>query len=111
MSWSLSERGEALRAAARDGVDLLVVGGGITGAGVLRDAASLEATMGTIDEIAAAARRSGETSPDMAELRNLLDVGAALVNAARARTESRGNHWRADFPDADPELRVRLVQT
>jgi glycerol-3-phosphate dehydrogenase len=39
-AWSLSERSAALRAAARDGVDLLVVGGGITGAGVLRDAAS-----------------------------------------------------------------------
>jgi glycerol-3-phosphate dehydrogenase len=38
--WSLKERGEALRRAERDGVDLLVVGGGITGAGVLRDAAS-----------------------------------------------------------------------
>jgi glycerol-3-phosphate dehydrogenase len=39
-AWSLTERGEALRRAERDGVDLLVVGGGITGAGVLRDAAS-----------------------------------------------------------------------
>jgi glycerol-3-phosphate dehydrogenase len=38
--WTLAERREALRAAARDGVDLLVVGGGIAGAGVLRDAAS-----------------------------------------------------------------------
>jgi glycerol-3-phosphate dehydrogenase len=38
--WSLAERSSALRAAARDGVDLLVVGGGIAGAGVLRDAAS-----------------------------------------------------------------------
>jgi len=81
------------------------------GAGVLRDAASLDATMATIDEIAAMVATSGETAPDMAELRNLLDVGAALVNAARARTESRGNHWRADHPDTDPALRVRLVQT
>jgi glycerol-3-phosphate dehydrogenase len=38
--WSLAERSADLDAAARDGVDLLVVGGGITGAGVLRDAAS-----------------------------------------------------------------------
>jgi len=38
--WSLTERSADLAAAARDGVDLLVVGGGITGAGVLRDAAS-----------------------------------------------------------------------
>ena len=80
------------------------------GAGVLRSAESLAATMATIDEIAAAAQVSGETSPDMAELHNLLDVGAALVNAATARTESRGNHWRADHPDIDPSFRLRLVQ-
>jgi len=39
-SWSLDERSRALAQAERDGVDLLVVGGGITGAAVLRDAAS-----------------------------------------------------------------------
>ncbi|HVP27691.1 MAG TPA: glycerol-3-phosphate dehydrogenase/oxidase [Myxococcota bacterium] len=39
-AWTLVERASALRRAERDGVDLLVIGGGITGAGVLRDAAS-----------------------------------------------------------------------
>jgi len=39
-SWTLAERRAALSRAERDGVDLLVIGGGITGAGVLRDAAS-----------------------------------------------------------------------
>ncbi len=39
-AWTLDDRREALARAERDGVDLLVVGGGITGAGVLRDAAS-----------------------------------------------------------------------
>ena len=39
-AWSLAERDRALARAEREGVDLLVVGGGITGAGVLRDAAS-----------------------------------------------------------------------
>lgn len=38
--WSTSHRPEALARAERDGVELLVIGGGITGAGVLRDAAS-----------------------------------------------------------------------
>ena len=40
MTWGLAERELALRRAERDGLDLLVIGGGITGAGVLRDAAS-----------------------------------------------------------------------
>ena len=39
-TWSLAERSRALTQAERTGVDLLVVGGGITGAAVLRDAAS-----------------------------------------------------------------------
>jgi len=39
-TWSGAERSQALSRAERDGLDLLVIGGGITGAGVLRDAAS-----------------------------------------------------------------------
>lgn len=39
-SWSLSERRAALSRAERDGVDVLVIGGGISGAGVLREAAA-----------------------------------------------------------------------
>lgn len=38
------------------------------------------------------------------ELRNMLDVGEAIVEAADMRTESRGAHHRSDFParnDAD----------
>jgi glycerol-3-phosphate dehydrogenase len=38
--WTLRQRTAALERAERDGVDLLVVGGGITGAAALRDAAS-----------------------------------------------------------------------
>ncbi|MCX5739255.1 MAG: glycerol-3-phosphate dehydrogenase/oxidase, partial [Proteobacteria bacterium] len=39
-AWTLAERRTALSRAERDGVDVLVVGGGIVGAGVLRDAAT-----------------------------------------------------------------------
>jgi glycerol-3-phosphate dehydrogenase len=38
--WSIAERAEDLQDAERHGLDLLIVGGGITGAGVLRDAAT-----------------------------------------------------------------------
>jgi glycerol-3-phosphate dehydrogenase len=38
-TWTAHERADDLAAAEREGVDVLVVGGGITGAGVLRDAA------------------------------------------------------------------------
>lgn len=39
-AWTLAERRAALVRAERDGVDVLVVGGGIVGAGIVRDAAS-----------------------------------------------------------------------
>lgn len=39
-AWGLEERSTALTRAERDGVDVLVVGGGIVGAGIARDAAS-----------------------------------------------------------------------
>lgn len=38
--WTVTERADDLACAEREGLDLLVIGGGITGAGVLRDAAS-----------------------------------------------------------------------
>jgi len=39
-TWTLDDRRAALSRAERDGVDVLVIGGGISGAGVLRDAAA-----------------------------------------------------------------------
>ena len=36
------------------------------------------------------------------EATNLLTVASALVAAASPRAETRGCHWREDFPDADP---------
>ncbi|MEV1238860.1 L-aspartate oxidase [Nonomuraea sp. NPDC050022] len=35
------------------------------------------------------------------EATNLLTVATVLVGAARARLETRGSHWREDFPDRD----------
>jgi succinate dehydrogenase / fumarate reductase flavoprotein subunit len=35
--------------------------------------------------------------------RFMLTVAEAVIRAAEARTESRGAHWRLDFPDKDPE--------
>lgn len=39
-----------------------------------------------------------------AEVLDLLDCGEALISAARARTETRGNHIRADYPFTNPLL-------
>jgi L-aspartate oxidase len=45
------------------------------------------------------------------ELRNLVEVGRLVSVAALAREESRGAHYRADFPDPDPTWRRRQAST
>ena len=39
---------------------------------------------------------------------NLLTVATAVVAAAYARTETRGAHWREDFPETDDAWRGHL---
>jgi L-aspartate oxidase len=72
------------------------------GAGVLRSAASLAEAEQTLQRI-------GGHVPLSGELHNLVTVGRALVAAALAREESRGNHTRTDHPEAREALRCRLV--
>ncbi len=72
------------------------------GAGVLRDAESLD--------VAARAIAFDVEAHDVAghELRNLLTVARSLVAAARAREESRGTHTRLDYPETSAEFRGRF---
>jgi L-aspartate oxidase len=67
------------------------------GAGVLRSAESLAGTAADLSRLA-----GDRTTPRTAswEATNLLTVAAALVSAAAAREETRGCHWREDFPVA-----------
>ena len=44
-----------------------------------------------------------------AETRNLLDVAELILKSAAFRQESRGGHYRSDFPLADPSWRVHTV--
>ncbi len=78
------------------------------GAGVVRSAASLEGARAVLVETAAAL---GERSTSVAagELGNLLAVADALLASGTARTESRGAHARAEYPDTEPSWRRRLV--
>jgi L-aspartate oxidase len=71
-------------------------------AGVLRDAAGLEQAARGIDELAA---KPSESSGDTAgwETSNLLTIAAGLVAAADRRHETRGSHWRADYPGRDDQ--------
>jgi glycerol-3-phosphate dehydrogenase len=60
--WSLRERRLGLERAEREGVDLLVIGGGVTGAGVLRDAASRGLRAFLVERDDFAAGTSGSSS-------------------------------------------------
>jgi L-aspartate oxidase len=81
-----------------------------TGAGVIRTDASLHRTAVTLARLAepAATRSAGsaasnvpEPCPESWDATNLHTVASVLVAAASNREETRGCHWREDFPDRD----------
>jgi L-aspartate oxidase len=44
-----------------------------------------------------------------AETRNLLQIGALILKSAFFRTESRGGHYRLDYPETDPIWQVHTL--
>ncbi|MCW2848035.1 MAG: L-aspartate oxidase [Marmoricola sp.] len=67
-------------------------------AGVLRSADGLTTAL---HELSALAEKGGEIGTASWEATNLLTISTALAEAARLREETRGSHWREDFPDRD----------
>jgi fumarate reductase flavoprotein subunit len=77
-------------------------------AGILRDAAGLAEAASGLDALEAELDNSGVdgtnrafnmTWHDWLNLKSLLLVSRAIVVASQAREESRGAHWREDFPE------------
>ncbi|MBO8192338.1 L-aspartate oxidase [Streptomyces oryzae] len=74
------------------------------GAGVLRSARSLSSAAGQLAALTTAADgKHPEPGVDTWETTNLHLVAQVLVAAALRREETRGCHWREDFPDRDDE--------
>jgi len=71
------------------------------GVGVLRDHESVRTSMTALTELRQ--RTSTEPCTEAWEATNLHLVATALAGAALAREETRGSHWRQDFPDRDDE--------
>jgi len=68
-------------------------------AGVLRSDDDLAAAADALDRLTH--EPAGIPDTGAWETTNLVTVGEAIVRAARLRTETRGSHWREDFPDTD----------
>jgi L-aspartate oxidase len=68
-------------------------------AGVLRSASGLRSVIGSVDRLAAAPATT--LGQDAWETTNLVTVARLLAGAALVREETRGSHWREDFPDRD----------
>jgi len=77
-------------------------------AGVLRSADSLEDAR--LQLTALASSEGASPSTEDWETTNIHQIASVLVGHARMREETRGSHWREDFPDRDDaRWRARLV--
>ncbi len=77
--------------------------------GILRHEAGLRRGLAALDSLSQAVARTGApdgdrryalTWMDRLNLENLILVSQAIARAALARTDSRGAHFREDFPEA-----------
>jgi fumarate reductase flavoprotein subunit len=80
-------------------------------AGIIRDAAGLKSALSELDAIADelastgiadANRAFNLTWHDWLNLRNLTETSRVIAQAALAREDSRGAHYRDDFPESGP---------
>ena len=72
--------------------------------GIVRTGTELQATIRRLDRLA----MHQAPSPSRAdhELRNLHTVAQIIARCALARQESRGGHYRSDFPQSRPEFQL-----
>ncbi|MBA2955574.1 L-aspartate oxidase [Nocardioides sp. MAH-18] len=67
--------------------------------GVLRNATGLDDAARLLDKLAGEVTES--VDQESWETTNLLTISSALTSAAAVREETRGSHWREDFPERD----------
>ena len=78
------------------------------GAGVLRSADSLIETSNALSRLET--RVSDAPQVDAWETTNLFQLAQTILRAALIRQETRGSHWREDFPDTSATWEKRIVQ-
>jgi L-aspartate oxidase len=70
--------------------------------GILRDAASLRRALGEFSQI--------EQANLSVSSRNFVTLAKLIATAALWREESRGGHFRNDFPERDEKFRRHSIQ-
>jgi L-aspartate oxidase len=78
------------------------------GAGVLRSSDSLLKTSSELTRIED--KTSTEPCVEAWETTNLFQLAQAILKAALIRQETRGSHWREDFPETSDLWKKRIVQ-
>jgi L-aspartate oxidase len=71
--------------------------------GVLRSADGLAGALSRLGDLAGDAAPGTDQGTAAWETSNLVQVSTALAEAAARREETRGSHWREDFPARDDE--------
>jgi len=97
LRWTSAERATELATAEREGLDLLVIGGGITGAGVLRDAAARGLRSLLVERDDFAAGTSGRSS-------KLVHGGLRYVGEGQLGTTREACRERDRLLRLDPHL-------
>lgn len=77
--------------------------------GIIRDAKGLDGAMREIDELARRSFASDDCGRAALELRNMLQVALTIARSAAYREESRGSHFRSDFPETSESWRRRIT--
>jgi L-aspartate oxidase len=102
--WSGAEEGELPFEREDDGEAIGVLREAMTRhVGVVRDRAGLTEALSIIERLCE--RVHGP------QVRNALVTAKLVTAAALTRAESRGSHYRSDYPLPDPELAVRTFLT
>jgi L-aspartate oxidase len=80
-------------------------------AGIVRNGEGLESALERINELARKLRASagGGISADAIETKNMLLVSKLIARAALRREESRGGHYRSDYPEKAKEWEKHII--
>jgi L-aspartate oxidase len=78
------------------------------GAGVLRSSDSLLSTVADLTRIED--KKSVTPCVEAWETTNLFQLAQAILKAALIRQETRGSHWREDFPNTSDQWKKHIIQ-